>query len=346
MNGTPRTALVTGVTGQDGAYLAKLLLTKGYRVFGGIRRSSSGNLSRLVELGIEQDVELVPFELCDGSNIVRQVSAIRPDELYNLGAQSFVARSFDEPVYTTDVCGLGVARILEAIRTHSPSTRFYQASSSEMFGKVQETPQTEKTPFYPRSPYGAAKLYAHWLTVNFRESYNLHASSGICFNHESPLRGTEFVTRKITLAFARIRHGRQDVLELGNLEARRDWGYAEDYVEGMWLTTQQDQPDDYVLASGETHSIREFVEEAGRVLGMEIAWRGEGLDRVGIDEVSGEVRVRVNPAFYRPAEVDLLLGDPAKAAEKLDWRRKTDFRSLVRLMAEADDRRVADGSIA
>lgn len=332
-----KVALITGITGQDGAYLAKSLLSKGYDVYGGIRRSSGQDLLRLKHLGIDQQVKLVPFELTEFSNVLRQIETLQPDELYNLGAQSFVAVSFEQPIYTAEVDAVGVTRILDAIRTVSPKTKFYQASSSEMFGKVQESPQTERTPFYPRSPYGVAKLYAHWMTVNYRESYGLHATSGILFNHESPLRGQEFVTRKVTLALARIKHGQQEVVELGNLDARRDWGFAGDYVEGMWLMLQQDVPDDYVLASGETYSIREFVEKAGAALDIDIAWEGEGEHSVGIDRKTGQVRVRVNPKYYRPAEVDLLLGDPSKARKQMDWQCKTDFDGLVGMMADADN---------
>ncbi len=337
-----KVALVTGVSGQDGAYLAKLLLSKGYKVYGAVRRNSSINIGRLKELGIENDVELVQFELAEFSNVFRVIRDLQPDEFYNLAAQSFVATSFDQPIHTAEIDAVAVTRILEAIRTVSPKTRFYQASSSEMYGKVRATPQNEETPFHPRSPYGVAKVYGHWITVNYRESYGLHATSGILFNHESPLRGHEFVTRKITLAFARIKHGQQEVLELGNLDAKRDWGFAGDYVEGMWLMLQQDKPDDYVLASGETHTIREFVEEAGRVFDFDIVWDGEGESTVGVERKSGAVRVRVNPEFYRPAEVDLLLGEPGKAKKQLGWRPKVGFSELVDMMARADDRRVAD----
>jgi GDPmannose 4,6-dehydratase len=338
------TALVTGITGQDGAYLAKFLLSKGYVVVGAARRSASMNTHRLAELGIANDVKLVSFELAEFSNIVRVIQDLEPDEIYNLGAQSFVSTSFDQPIYTAEIDAVGVTRILEAIRTVSPGTRFYQASTSEMFGKARTTPQNEETPFYPRSPYGVAKTFGHWITVNYRESHGLHASSGILFNHESPLRGHEFVTRKITLALARVKHGQQDVLELGNLDARRDWGFAGDYVEGMWAILQQDSPDDYVLATGQTRSIREFVEEAGRAFGMDIVWDGEGEKTIGIDRKSGAVRVRINPAFYRPADVEMLLGDAAKAEARLGWRPKTDFVELVEMMARADDKRVAAGN--
>ena len=337
-----KVALITGITGQDGAYLAKLLLDKGYVVYGGVRRSSTNNLVRLNTLGIDQAVKLVPFELTEFSNVLREIGELKPDEIYNLGAQSFVGVSFDQPIYTAQVDALAATRILEAIRAASPETRFYQASSSEMFGKVLQTPQTEETPFYPRSPYGVAKLYAHWITVNYREAFGLHATSGILFNHESPLRGPEFVTRKVTLALARIKHGFQEVLELGNLDARRDWGFAGDYVEGMWRMLQQDDPEDYVLATGATHSIREFVERTGATLGYDLIWEGEGENTIGIDRGTGKILVRVNPEFYRPAEVDLLLGDPTKAQQKLNWRCSTDFNGLVDMMARSDEANVME----
>ena len=314
-----KTAIITGITGQDGAYLAELLLKKGYRVVGGERRASTRNRMRLNELGITEHIEFADFDLADQSNMLRQLEHFTPHEVYNLAAQSFVALSFEQPLMTGDVTGLGVSRLLEGIRTVNPEARFYQASTSEMFGKVQAVPQDEKTPFYPRSPYGAAKLYGHWMTVNYRESYNMFTCSGILFNHESPLRGVEFVTRKITLAAARIKHGLQKELRLGNLEAKRDWGYAKEYVEGMWRMLQQDEPDDYVLATGETHTIKEFVETAFSHIGLN--WQ----DYVVID-----------PAFFRPAEVDLLVGNPEKAKHKLGWETKTNFQELAKLMVEAD----------
>ncbi|NPV72682.1 MAG: GDP-mannose 4,6-dehydratase [Pelotomaculum sp.] len=318
-----KTALITGITGQDGAYLADFLLKKGYRVFGAYRRTSTINLDRLCYLGIENQVELLPMDLTDQGNIVRVLQKVQPDEVYNLAAQSFVAVSFEQPVTTGEITGLGVTNLLEAIRLVNKEIRFYQASTSEMFGKVQAVPQNETTPFYPRSPYAAAKLYAHWMTVNYRESYGMYACSGILFNHESPLRGLEFVTRKITYAVARIKHGLERELRLGNLEAKRDWGYAPEYVEAMWLMLQQDEPDDYVIATGETHSVREFVEEAFACVNLD--WR----DYVVVD-----------PAFYRPAEVDLLVGDPSKAREKLGWQPRTTFKDLVRLMVKADLERI------
>ncbi len=339
-----KTALITGISGQDGAYLAKFLLEKGYRVVGGLRRSSRAASARLQKLGIARDVELVDFDLAELSNIMRVLQRLRPDEVYNLAAQSFVALSFEQPLYTSDANGIGPLRLLESIRQTVPSARFYQASTSEMFGKAQASPQDETTPFYPRSPYGIAKLFAHWATVNYRESYGLRASSGILFNHESPLRGREFVSRKITLSLARIRHGDLDALELGNLDAQRDWGFAGDYVEGMWLMVQQDLAQDFVLATGDAHSVRYFVSTAASRLGIEIEWAGSGADERGIDRRSGKTIVRVNPAFYRPAEVDHLVGNPRKAQEILRWKRRVGFEELVTLMAEADDRRVRDSA--
>src|SRR5215207_4062036 len=318
------TALITGITGQDGAYLAQLLLEKGYRVVGAFRRASTVSTLRLDALGITEEVELVPFDLTDHGNMRRVIDATAPDEVYNLAAQSFVGVSFEQPVTTGEITGVGVVRLLEAIREASPSIRFYQASTSEMFGKAREVPQNEETPFYPRSPYAASKLYAHWSTVNYREAYGMHASSGILFNHESPLRGAEFVTRKITLGAACIESGLQSELKLGNLDARRDWGYAKEYVEAMWLMLQQPEPDDYVVATGETHSVGEFVEAAFEAAGLD--W---------------ERYVTTDPTFLRPAEVDLLQGDIAKAKERLGWTPKITFRDLVALMVEADLRRAS-----
>jgi GDPmannose 4,6-dehydratase len=337
-----RTALVTGVSGQDGAYLAQFLLTKGYRVVGALRRSSRNAIPRLIELKIANDVEFVDFDLAEITNIIRTLEKVQPDEIYNLAAQSFVALSFEQPLYTSDTDGLGPLRILESLRQAVPAARFYQASTSEMFGKAQTFPQDETTPFYPRSPYGFAKLFAHWATVNYRESCGIHASSGILFNHESPLRGREFVTRKITWSLARIRHGKLDMLELGNLDAQRDWGFAGDYVEGMWLMLQQDKAQDYVLATSETHTVRAFVEAAASRLQFDIEWSGSGLDERGTDRRSGKTIVGVNPAFYRPAEVDQLVGNPKKAQEVLGWRRKIGFEELVTLMVEAEDKRARD----
>lgn len=341
-----KTALITGITGQDGAYLAKMLLEKGYEVHGGVRRIGVISTGRLDELGVTDDIKIHDFELLEESNIRRVLERSAPDEVYNLAAQSFVGVSFEQPLYTANADALGAMRMLESIRSAGGDTRFYQASTSEMFGMVQEVPQSESTPFYPRSPYGVAKLFAHWATVNYRESFGLHASSGILFNHESPLRGKEFVTRKITLAFAKMAAGQQDVLELGNLDAKRDWGFAGDFVEGMWRILQQDQADDYVLATGETHSIRTFVEAAAAHFDWEIEWSGEGTDEVGTEKKSGKVLVRVNPEFYRPAEVDLLIGDPQKAEKVLGWKRKIDLPALVKMMCEADTARINGGPLA
>ena len=336
------TALITGISGQDGAYLARFLLEKGYRVVGGLRRSSHGTLARLLELKVADDVEIVDFDLAEITNIMRALQKVKPDEVYNLAAQSFVGLSFEQPVYTSDADGIGVLRILESIRQGIPTARFYQASTSEMFGKAQAFPQDETTPFYPRSPYGIAKLFAHWTTVNYRESYGLRASSGILFNHESPLRGREFVTRKITWSLAMIRHGHLDVLELGNMDARRDWGFAGDYVEAMWQMLQQDEVQDFVLATGETHTVRSFVATAASHFGFDIEWSGSGSDERGTDRRSGKTIVRVNPAFYRPAEVDVLVGNAKKAKEVLGWQPKISFAELVTMMADADDKRVRD----
>lgn len=341
-----KTALITGITGQDGAYLAKLLLDKGYEVHGGVRRIGVIGTGRLDELGVTEQIKIHDFELLEESNIRRVIEKVAPDEVYNLAAQSFVGVSFEQPIYTSNADAIGVLRVLESIRATGGSPRFYQASTSEMFGKVQETPQKETTPFYPRSPYGVAKLFGHWATVNYRESFDMYATSGILFNHESPLRGKEFVTRKVTLAFARIAAGQQDVLELGNLDAKRDWGFAGDYVEGMWRMLQQDTPDDYILATGETHSIRSFVEAAGRFFDWEFEWQGNGDREVGIERKSGRTLVKVNPEFYRPAEVELLMGDPTKAETKLGWKRSVDLDGLVSIMCEADANRTKGGPIA
>jgi GDPmannose 4,6-dehydratase len=333
-------ALVTGITGQDGSYLAELLLGKGYEVYGVIRRSSSFNTGRIDH--IYQDphdadvrMRLVYGDLGDGSSLNQLVKSIRPDELYNLGAQSHVRVSFEIPEYTSDVTGLGCIRLLEAIREAEVDCRFYQASSSEMYGKVVETPQSERTPFYPRSPYACAKAFAFDITRNYRESYGMFAVNGILFNHESPRRGETFVTRKITRAAARIRAGLQDCLYLGNLEARRDWGYAADYVDAMWRMMQAEKPEDFVIATGETHSVREFCELAFQLAEMPLAWRGAGVEETGVDP-SGKVRVRIDPRYFRPAEVDLLLGDASLAARKLGWKPTVSFAELVRLMIEAD----------
>jgi len=329
-------ALVTGITGQDGAYLAQLLLAKGYEVYGAYRRSSSPNFWRLEALDIADRVKLVCMELTDQSNLQSVIRQIMPDEVYNLGAQSFVAASFEQPIYTGELDGLSVTRLLDALRFFSPKTRFYQASTSEMFGKVQSIPQSEATPFYPRSPYGVAKLYGHWITINYRESYDMFACSGILFNHESPLRGIEFVTRKITDGMARVKLGQSDCVQLGNLDAQRDWGFAGDYVEGMWRMLQQDTPDDFVLATGRTCTIRFFIELCAKALDLDLAWEGKGVDEVGVDRKTGKVWVRINPQFYRPAEVELLIGDPAKAKKILGWESKMPLETLAQNMLRAD----------
>lgn len=336
-----KSAIVTGITGQDGAYLAELLLDKGYTVYGTYRRTSSVNFWRIEELGIDThpDLKLVEYDLTDLSSSVRLLQAAKPREVYNLAAQSFVGVSFEQPVTTAEITGLGPVNLLEAIRIVDPSIRFYQASTSEMFGKVQAVPQTEDTPFYPRSPYGVAKLYAHWMTINYRESYDIFATSGILFNHESPLRGREFLTRKVSDSIAKIRLGKLDVLELGNLDARRDWGYAKEYVEGMWRMLQADVPDTYVLATNRTETVRDFVSMAARAAGYELAWQGQGENEMGVDLSSGRTLVKVNPKYYRPAEVDLLIGNPAKAAQDLGWKPSTTLEQLCQMMVSADLRR-------
>lgn len=329
-------ALITGVTGQDGSYLAKLLLEKGYDVTGAIRRSSHLETVRLQKLGIADAVRPVDFDLGEINSINRLIRGTEFDEVYNLAAQSFVGSSWDQPIYAADVNGLGVVRVLDAIRTYSPHTRFYQASTSEMFGLVRAVPQNEETPFYPRSPYGVAKVYGHYITVNYRESFGLHASSGILFNHESPLRGSEFVTRKITLGLARFARGEHVAVELGNLDAQRDWGFAGDYVEGMWRMLQQQKADDYVLATGVTTPIRDFVSFAAAAIGLDLEWSGSAELEQAVDRKTGKIAVRVNPKFYRPAEVDLLLGDPTKARTKLGWEPKVSIRELAEMMAKSD----------
>ena len=340
-----KTALITGITGQDGSYLAELLLDKGYAVHGVIRRSSSFNTFRIDHLYHDPDILnkrlfLHYGDLTDSSNLNRLVEKVKPDEIYNLGAQSHVQVSFEVPEYTAEVDGVGTLRFLDAIKETGINTRFYQASTSELYGKAQEVPQNENTPFYPRSPYGVAKLYAYWMVVNYREAYGLYACNGILFNHESERRGKTFVTRKISVAAVRIMCGLQEMLYLGNLDAKRDWGYAPEFVEGMWRILQQAQPDDYVLATGETHTVREFVEEAFRVLGEEITWKGTGAEEKGYLASNGKAVVGINPRYYRPTEVDLLLGDPTKAKEKLGWAPTTTFRELVKRMVEADYKKV------
>lgn len=334
-------AIITGITGQDGAYLAQLLLDKGYQVYGAFRRTSSVNFWRIEELGIDQhpNLHLVEYDLTDLSSSIRLLQTTEADEVYNLAAQSFVGVSFEQPITTGEITGLGAVNLLEAIRIVNPRIRFYQASTSEMFGKVQEIPQTEATPFYPRSPYGVAKLYAHWMTVNYRESYDIFATSGILFNHESPLRGREFLTRKVSDGIAKIKLGKLDLLELGNLDAKRDWGYAKEYVEGMWRMLQAGAPDTYVLATNRTETVRDFVTMAGRAVGFDLQWEGKDECEVGIDRVSGRTLVRVNPKFYRPAEVDLLIGDPEKARRELGWVPQTTLEQLCQMMVEADIRR-------
>ncbi len=334
-------ALITGVTGQDGAYLAQLLLEKGYAVYGAYRRTSSVNFWRMQELGILEhpQLHLVEYDLTDQGATIALVQKIQPDEIYNLAAQSFVGVSFEQPATTAHITGIGALHLLEAVRLVNPKIRYYQASTSEMFGKVQTIPQTEDTPFYPRSPYGVAKLYAHWMTVNYRESYNIFGASGILFNHESPLRGREFVTRKITDSAAKIHLGQQQTLELGNLDAKRDWGYAQEYVEGMWRMLQVDIPDTFVLATNRTETVRDFVRMAFKAVGVELAFSGQGDAEIATDVATGTVRVRVNPKFYRPAEVELLIGDPAKAHAQLGWQPTTTLEQLCQMMVEADLRR-------
>ncbi len=340
-----KTALITGVTGQDGAYLSQLLLDKGYTVYGAYRRTSSVNFWRLRDLGLESHprLHLIEYDLTDQGASIALVQKVQPDEIYNLAAQSFVGVSFEQPATTAHITGVGALHLLEAVRLINPKIRFYQASTSEMFGKVQAVPQSEDTPFYPRSPYGVAKLYAHWMTVNYRESYGIFGSSGILFNHESPLRGREFVTRKITDAVARIQLGQLDVLELGNLDAKRDWGYAREYVEGMWRILQAGHPDTYVLATGRTETVRDFVRMAFQAVGITLDFRGAGDTEVAVDTATGATRVRVNPRYYRPAEVELLIGDPAKARAQLGWHASTSLETLCQMMVEADLRRVAAG---
>ena len=331
-------AIVTGISGQDGAYLAELLLSKGYEVYGTFRRTSSVNFWRIEELGIQNhpDLYLVEHDLTDQGSTINLVDRVRPDEIYNLAAQSFVGVSFDQPATTAQITAVGALHVLEAIRIIDKRIRFYQASTSEMFGKVQAIPQTESTSFYPRSPYGVAKLYAHWITVNYRESYDLFASSGILFNHESPLRGREFVTRKITDAVAKIKLGKLECLELGNLDAKRDWGFAKEYVEGMWRMLQADESDTFVLATNRTETVRDFVRMAFKAIGVELEFSGKDQSEIAIDKATGKTVVRVNPKFHRPAEVDLLIGSAEKAKEKLGWEPKTTLEELCAMMVKAD----------
>jgi len=335
-----KTALITGITGQDGSYLAEFLLEKGYKVIGLVRRSSTTNLSRIVHL-LESDLyknsfSIVEGDLTDNSSLKRALEFSNPSEVYNLGAMSHVQSSFLVPEYTANVDALGVLRLLEAIKEYNPTIKFYQASTSELFGKVKEIPQNENTPFYPRSPYGVAKIYGYWAVVNYREAYNLYACNGILFNHESPRRGENFVSRKITLSVAKIKHGLQDKLYLGNLDAKRDWGYAKDFVEGMWLMLQQEKPQDFVLATGVTNTVRKFVELSFKEIDREIVWSGEGLKEKGFDKKTGDILVEVSPEFFRPAEVELLIGDPSKAKTDLGWTASTTVEELVSLMVNSD----------
>lgn len=336
-----KTAIITGITGQDGAYLAQLLLAKGYKVYGTYRRTSSVNFWRIEELGIEKhpNLHLVEYDLTDLSASIRLLQTTGATEVYNLAAQSFVGVSFDQPVTTADITGLGPVHLLEAIRIVNPKVRFYQASTSEMFGKVQAIPQTEETPFYPRSPYGVAKLYAHWMTINYRESYGIFGCSGILFNHESPLRGREFVTRKITDSVAKIALGQLDCLELGNIDAKRDWGYAKEYVEGMWRMLQADEPDTFVLGTNRTETVRNFVRMAFKAADINVEFKGSAENETAVNTANGKTVMRVNPKFYRPAEVELLIGNPAKAKELLGWAPTTTLEQLCSMMVEADLRR-------
>jgi GDPmannose 4,6-dehydratase len=336
-----KTAIITGITGQDGAYLAQLLLEKGYSVYGTYRRTSSVNFWRIEELGIQDhpNLHLVEYDLTDLGSSISLLQKFKPDEIYNLAAQSFVGVSFDQPSTTTQITGLGALNLLEAIRLVNPKIRFYQASTSEMFGKVQAVPQVESTPFYPRSPYGVAKLYAHWMTINYRESYGIFGASGILFNHESPLRGREFVTRKITDSVAKIALGQMDCLELGNLDARRDWGYAKEFVEGMWRMLQTDEPETFVLATNRTETVRDFVRMAFKGAGVELDFKGSEENEIAIDVATGKKVMRVNPKFYRPAEVELLIGNPTKAKTKLGWDPQTTLEQLCQMMVDADLRR-------
>ncbi|MET4616556.1 GDPmannose 4,6-dehydratase [Stenotrophomonas sp. 2619] len=334
-------AIITGITGQDGAYLTELLLEKGYEVHGTYRRTSSVNFWRLDEVGVlnHPNLHLVEYDLTDLGTTISMVQKIQPDEIYNLAAQSFVGVSFEQPTTTAQITGVGALHLLEAIRLINPKIRFYQASTSEMFGKVQAIPQIEETPFYPRSPYGVAKLYAHWITVNYRESYDIFGSSGILFNHESPLRGREFVTRKITDSVAKIKLGQLDCLELGNLDAKRDWGFAKEYVEGMWRMLQVDQPDTFVLATNRTETVRDFVQMAFKGAGIDVEFRGKDQDETAVDTASGKTVMRINAKFHRPAEVDLLIGNPEKAARVLGWKPTTTLEQLCQMMVEADLKR-------
>lgn len=341
MKNKKKIAFITGITGQDGAYLCEFLISKGYKVFGGFRRTSSVNFWRLEELNIfnNKDLELVEYDLTDITSSLSIIKKIKPDEVYNLAAQSFVGVSFDQPITTSLITGLGVLNLLEAIRIVDPKIKFYQASTSEMFGKVQCVPQSEETPFYPRSPYGVAKLYAHWMTINYRESYKIFGCSGILFNHESPLRGVEFVTRKITNSVAKIKLGLLDTFELGNIDAKRDWGFAKDYVEGMWKILQADEPDSFVLATNKTSTVRDFVKLSFDAANIEIEFQGKGLNEKAIEKSSGKTLMKINKKFYRPAEVDLLIGDASKANKILNWKSNTSLEELCSMMVAADLKR-------
>ena len=338
-------ALITGITGQDGAYLAEFLIRKGYKVYGAVRRTSSVNTSRLSYIGVLDKIEIVSMDIAEITNIQRLIEKIEPDEIYNLAAQSFVKTSYEQPIYTSDIDGIGVTRLLETIRNLGGKPKFYQASTSEMFGKVHESPQNEKTPFYPRSPYGIAKLYSHWMTINYREAWNIHACSGILFNHESPLRGPEFVTRKISQGMAQIALKKIKKINLGNLNAERDWGFAGDYVEAMWLMLQKDKPDDYVIATGETHSVRDFVQVAANSIDIDIEWNNEGNNEVGVCKKTGNTIISVDKQYTRPSETDHLLGDASKAKENLGWKPSVNFQSLVNMMVEHDLKRMKDNNL-
>ena len=338
-------ALITGITGQDGAYLSSLLLDKGYEVYGSVRRTSSINTGRLSELGVLENINLVSMDLSEITNIQRVIEQIEPNEIYNLAAQSFVQTSFEQPIYTSEIDAIGVSRILEVIRMMGGKAKFYQASTSEMFGKVQASPQNEETPFYPRSPYGVSKLYGHWMTVNYREAWGMHACSGILFNHESPLRGTEFVTRKISLGVAEIAKGKKKDISLGNLNAERDWGFAGDYVHAMWLMLQQEVPKDYIIATGKTHSVRSFVEKAFEVIDVKIDWVKEKEDEIGKCKKTGRDLININKEFNRPSETDRLLGDASLAKDEIGWEPNIDFDNLVEMMVKKDISRLEDGAV-
>ena len=340
-----KTAIITGITGQDGSYLAQLLLEKNYRVIGASRRSSTLNLPRLAHLNIAGDIELRTLDVLDATNLSRIIEEVGPDEIYNLGGQSSVQTSFEQPLYTSEVISLGTLRLLEAVNLVKPDTRIYNASSSEIFGHSETTMVSEDSPFYPRSPYGVAKLYAHWAVINYREAYDLHASSGILFNHESPLRGMDFVTRKVTTTLAQIVNGEQQMLHLGNLENARDWGFAGDYVDAMWRMLQQDVASDYVIASRQTHTVRAFVELAAKVVGIDLEWQGEGADEVGLEAKTGRQIIGIDGRFYRPSEPDPLIGDNRKAKAELHWQPRVSFEQLVEMMAHADLERARDGQV-